>query len=154
MQKPLFEFCKKNGISFTAYGPLGAPERPTVDPKDPVLLKVGTSSVLLLKYTVQRRKERSCSPVSQHRKSTVVTGIEKTQGRYENQIPESMGTKATFRHFPSSAKGHQAFMQWRSAHDWRVANPGLASSVVALELVMGSSDFRSPLMTSAPSSPC
>lgn len=39
MQKPLYEFCKQHGITFTAYGPLGSPERPTVNPNDPVLLQ-------------------------------------------------------------------------------------------------------------------
>lgn len=39
MQKPLYAFCKQHGITFTAYGPLGSPERPNVNPNDPVLLQ-------------------------------------------------------------------------------------------------------------------
>ncbi|OQV21054.1 Alcohol dehydrogenase [NADP(+)] [Hypsibius exemplaris] len=39
MQKPLYEFCKKNNITFTAYGPLGSPTRWGINPKDPILLE-------------------------------------------------------------------------------------------------------------------
>lgn len=39
MQKPLYDFCKKNDITFTAYGPLGSPQRQTIRPEDPVLLQ-------------------------------------------------------------------------------------------------------------------
>ncbi|XP_055333036.1 uncharacterized protein LOC129584749 [Paramacrobiotus metropolitanus] len=39
MQKPLYEYCKQNGITLTSYGPLGSPTRMTINPDDPVLLE-------------------------------------------------------------------------------------------------------------------
>ncbi|GAV06919.1 hypothetical protein RvY_16828 [Ramazzottius varieornatus] len=39
MQKPLFDFCQKNKITFTAYGPLGSPQRMGIKADDPVLLE-------------------------------------------------------------------------------------------------------------------
>jgi aldehyde reductase len=39
MQKPLFEFCKLNNISFTCFASLGSPERPFAKADEPVLLK-------------------------------------------------------------------------------------------------------------------
>lgn len=49
-QKELFEFCKKNNITFTAYGPIGSPGRKVFNPesnwpegepmKDPLVLEL------------------------------------------------------------------------------------------------------------------
>ncbi|VDN40470.1 unnamed protein product, partial [Gongylonema pulchrum] len=49
-QKELFDFCKKNGITFTSYGPIGSPGRKTFRPegnwpegepmKDPLVLEL------------------------------------------------------------------------------------------------------------------
>ena len=39
MQEPLYDFCKENGITFTAYGPLGSPQRMGIRAGDPILLE-------------------------------------------------------------------------------------------------------------------
>jgi len=64
-QKKLIEFCKSKGITFTAYSPLGAPQRPWAKDDDERLLddaklkevatKHGKSPAqILIKYQVQR----------------------------------------------------------------------------------------------------
>ena len=64
-QKKLIKYCKSNGIAFTAYSPLGAPQRPWAKQDDPVLLqdpkllamaekKKVTVAQLLIRYQVER----------------------------------------------------------------------------------------------------
>ncbi|VDM25466.1 unnamed protein product [Toxocara canis] len=68
-QNELYEFCKKNNITMTAYGPLGSPGRRTFNPdgnwpeaepmKDPLVLELAskyrkTPAQILLRYMVQR----------------------------------------------------------------------------------------------------
>ncbi|KAL7636249.1 UNVERIFIED_CONTAM: hypothetical protein RMT77_013007 [Armadillidium vulgare] len=49
-QKKLINFCKSNGLTITAYSPLGSPSRPEQESTDPVLLQDPVVLELAKKY--------------------------------------------------------------------------------------------------------
>lgn len=64
-QKKLIEFCNSNGITITAYSPLGSPDRPWAKEGEPKLMEdeklvqvakkyQKTPAQILLKYQIQR----------------------------------------------------------------------------------------------------
>jgi alcohol dehydrogenase (NADP+) len=55
-QSELFEFCRKNGIHFTAYSPLGSPDRPEG------MKAANEPSLLENEVIVQIARENGCSP--------------------------------------------------------------------------------------------